>query len=53
MGNVNFISIDSIEDEVAVSRNNHDTRIRLVDFATLVWRVRQIERAIDQARDNP
>lgn len=47
MSDVNFIARNSIKNKVAVTRNNNDARSGLVDFATLIWCVRQIHGAID------
>ena len=53
MGDMNFVRLDGIKDEITKARNDYDPRIRLVDFATLIRYVLQSERPIDQAGDYP
>jgi len=42
MGDVNFVRFDRIKNEIAEARHGHDTRIWLVNFATLIRRVLKI-----------
>jgi len=53
MDYVNLVRFDRIKDKITEVRNDNDARVRFVDLTTLKRRVRQNQRAVDQASDDP
>ncbi len=49
---MNLFAFDGVEYEIAEARHDHDTSVRFVDFAPLVRRVRNFQRALDKPRDH-
>jgi hypothetical protein len=50
MGDVNFVALDRVKNEIAEVRNDDQPRVWLVDLAALIRQVRQSHRPIDQVR---
>jgi hypothetical protein len=53
VGDMNFVTLDLVKDEIAIARNDDNAAVCLVNFASLVWIMFESARSINQPGDHP